>query len=151
MNDNITESIASIEGLSNFRYNRVGGVNAEIVKDGELLETTLTDEQVKLVGVASIAEFNKADYDALVEKSELKAIGLSFGGVNISLNESNQNGLAAIKTAVDMAVKIGVDAFPMNFNAETKSGVKSVLISSIDEFNDLFVQFFIARQQFFKQ
>ncbi|MGB6268415.1 MAG: hypothetical protein WBF67_05335, partial [Olleya sp.] len=67
-----------------------------------------------------------------------------------SLNESNQNGLAAIKTAVDMAEKVEVNAFPMNFNAETKFGVKSVLISSIDEFNDLFVQFFIARQQFFK-
>ena len=150
MNQNITESVATIEGLSNFRYNRVGGINAYVVKDGETLETTLTQEQVDLVDVASVAEFNKSEYDALVEKSELKAVGLSFGGVNISLNESNQNGLAAIKTAVDMAVKIGVDAFPLNFSAETKFGIESVSILSLDEFDSLFVQFFIARQQFFK-
>ena len=149
MNQNITESIATIEELSNFRYNRVGGINADTVKDGETLETTLTQEQVKLVN-ADIAEFNKVEYEALVEKSELKAVGLSFGGVNISLNESNQNGLAAIKTAVDMAVKIGVDAFPLNFSAETKFGIESVSILSLDEFDSLFVQFFIARQQFFK-
>jgi len=139
------------ETLINFRFNRVGGVDADRVIDGELVPTTLTDEQVELItDNDAIAEFDGASYDAAIEKSELKSTGLNFNGVNISLNESNQNGLAAIKTALDMAEKIGVNAFPINFNAETKSGVKSAAINDMSEFNDLFVQFFVARQQFFK-
>lgn len=61
--EKITESVASIEGLSNFRYNRVGGVNAYRVVDEGLLETTLTDEQVKLVPAEiEILPFNIVQY-----------------------------------------------------------------------------------------
>jgi len=145
------DEITTLDGLSNFRFNRLGGVDADTVIDGESAPTTLTNEQVELITDNDvIAEFDSESYVAAIEKSELKAAGLDFKGVNISLNESNQNGLAAIKTALDMAEKIGVDAFPINFNAETKSGVKSAAINDMSEFNDLFVQFFVARQQFFK-
>lgn len=140
-----------LSGLSNFRYNRLGGIDADIEIDGDIMPTTLSDEQIALIADDDvITEFDSASYVAAIEKSELKAVGLNFNGVNISLNESNQNGLAAIKTALDMAEKIGVDAFPINFNAETKSGIKSAAINDMSEFNDLFVQFFVARQQFFK-
>lgn len=141
---------ATLDGLSNFRFNRLGGVDADAIINGESVPATLTNDQVELITDDVIAEFDSASYGAAVEKSELKATGLNFNGVNISLNESNQNGLAAIKTALDMAEKIGVDAFPINFSAETKSGVKSAAINDMSEFNDLFVQFFVARQQFFK-
>ncbi len=145
------DELITLDGLSNFRFNRLGGIDADTMIDGESVPTTLASEQVALITDDDvIAEFDSESYGAAIEKSELKANGLNFNGVNISLNESNQNGLAAIKTALDMAEKIGVDAFPLNFNAETKSGVKSAAINDMSEFNDLFVQFFVARQQFFK-
>jgi len=142
--------MTELKSFSNFRYNRVGGIDADITFHGEVMPTTLSDEQAASVDASDILPFDKTAYDAAIKRSSDKAMGISFGGVNISLNESNQNGLSAIKTALEMAASVGVDAFPLNFSAETAGGDKSVAINDIDEFNDLFVQFFIARQQFFK-
>ena len=139
-----------LNDLSNFRYNRVGGIDADITVNGKIMPTTLSDEQATGVDASDILPFDKAAYDAAIKRSSDKMNGINFGGVDISLNEPNQNGLSAIKTALEMAASIGVDAFPLNFSAETADGDKSVAINDIDEFNDLFVQFFIARQQFFK-
>jgi len=145
-----SEHEVSLDNLSNFRYNRLDGVDADLMIDGELVPTTLDDAQVKMLSDVEILEFDQIKYQELINASQKKSQGISFKGVNISLNESNQNGLAAVRAALEMAEKIGIDAFPLNFNAETADNDKPIKIDDIDEFNSLFVEFFIARQQFFK-
>lgn len=72
--EKVTESAVSIEGLTTFRYNRVGGVNAYKMVDGELLETTLTKEQVDLVPAEiEILPFNIVQYQTAMAITTFKS------------------------------------------------------------------------------
>lgn len=84
-------------------------------------------------------------YSALVKNR-----GTELLGHTISLNESNQNGIAAVLTGLNLATETGVDMFPMAFKAETLNGVVSIPFNDLAEFKGFALQFMGARQAFFK-
>ncbi|URQ87738.1 hypothetical protein J8Z28_07815 [Pseudoalteromonas sp. SCSIO 43088] len=81
-----------------------------------------------------------------------KLIGIEFKGVQVSLNESNQNGLSALKSALELAKELGSENefFPVNFNAETRQGVKVLTLVDEAEFKNFGLQFVMARKAFFE-
>ena len=80
----------------------------------------------------------------------VKNRGAELLGEKISLNESNQNGVAAVLTGLALAESEGVDMFPLSFKAETLSGVVSMPFTDIAGFKSFALQFMGARQAFFK-
>lgn len=89
-----------------------------------------------------------APYQARLTKLQ----GIEVKGVKIALTEANQNGLSALKTALDLAKEFGVEDqfFPVNFNAETSSGNQKVSIETEAEFKQLGLAFILARKELFK-
>ena len=81
--------------------------------------------------------------------AEIKATGVEIQGSMISLNESNQNGLAAISTMIDKAILLNKPAFPVYPSLETKTGKARLVATNQDEFDLIFLTFGLARQQFF--
>lgn len=81
-----------------------------------------------------------------------KLIGIEFKGVQVSLNESNQNGLSALKSALELAKEFESENefFPVNFNAETRQGVKVLTLVDEAEFKNFGFQFVMARKAFFE-
>lgn len=81
-----------------------------------------------------------------------KLIGIEFKGVQVSLNESNQNGLSALKSALELAKEFESESefFPVNFNAETRQGVKVLTLVDEAEFKNFGLQFVMARKAFFE-
>ena len=88
---------------------------------------------------------NKALFDGYA-----KRIGTELNGQRISLTEVNQNGLAAIKSAVELAAKYGQNVFPINFKADTATGTASIPFNSQDELELFALQFMAKRQEFFQ-
>lgn len=82
--------------------------------------------------------------------SKLK--GLSFKGVNVALTETNQNGLSSISSALAIAKEFNLEDqfFPINFNAETAQGNKTVELLDIHEFKEFGLQFMLARKEYFE-
>lgn len=87
--------------------------------------------------------------DAPLTDAELKAIGVDIQGNMISLNESNQNGLAAISTMIDKAISLNQSVFPIHPSLETKTGKARLTATNQAEFDLIFLTFGLARQQFF--
>lgn len=87
-------------------------------------------------------------YSKQIEKLQ----GIEFKGVHVSLNESNQNGLSALKSALELAKEFEVDSqfFPVNFNAETCQGVQVLTLDNETEFKSFGLQFIMARKAFFE-
>ncbi|MAE02336.1 hypothetical protein [Pseudoalteromonas lipolytica] len=81
-----------------------------------------------------------------------KLVGIEFKGVQVSLNESNQNGLSALKSALELAKEFEAENefFPVNFNAETRQGVKVLSLVDEAEFKNFGLQFVMARKAFFE-
>tara|TARA_R110002111_G_scaffold212804_3_gene275976 strand:+ start:432 stop:1034 length:603 start_codon:yes stop_codon:yes gene_type:complete len=84
-------------------------------------------------------------YSALVKNR-----GTELLGHTISLNESNQNGIAAVLTGLNLATETGIDMFPISFKAETISGTVSIPFETLEEFKGFSLRFMDARQVFFK-
>lgn len=60
--------------LSNYRYNRIGGVNADReLNSGEIVPYTLTDAEISELDGAEIAPFDNASYKTAIAISEFKA------------------------------------------------------------------------------
>jgi hypothetical protein len=87
---------------------------------------------------------NAKGYSAL-----LKNRGNELFGHTISLNESNQNGIAAVLTGLNLASETGIDMFPMSFKAETLGEDVAILFNDLAEFKGFALQFMSARQAFF--
>lgn len=85
-------------------------------------------------------------------KAISKLKGIEFKGVNIALTETNQNGLSALKSALEMAREFEVDdqLFPIRFNAETCGGVEVVELLDETEFKQFGINFIMARKAFFE-
>jgi len=85
-------------------------------------------------------------------KALAKLKGIAFKGVNVALTETNQNGLSALKSALDLAKEFGAEAqfFPINFNAETSSSIEVVTLDDEIEFKEFGLQFILARKAFFE-
>lgn len=81
-----------------------------------------------------------------------KLKGIECKGVFVSLNESNQNGLSALKSALELATEFGeAEAFfPVNFNAETAQGVQVVTLENEAEFKQFGLNFIMARKAYFE-
>jgi hypothetical protein len=84
-------------------------------------------------------------YSALVKNR-----GVELFGHTISLNESNQNGIAAVLTGLNLATETNIDMFPMSFKAETLGDDVSIPFADLAEFKGFALQFMGARQEFFK-
>lgn len=80
---------------------------------------------------------------------EQKAVGVEIQGHMISLNESNQLGLASISTMIDKAVLLGAPPFPVYPKLETKNGKVRLVANDQAEFDVIFLTFGLARQPFF--
>jgi hypothetical protein len=81
--------------------------------------------------------------------SQNKSLGVEIQGKMISLNESNQNGLAAISTMIDKSIKLGLSPFPVYPSLEMKGGKARLVANTQEEFDGIFVTFGLARQPFF--
>ncbi|ASM53693.1 hypothetical protein PNIG_a1544 [Pseudoalteromonas nigrifaciens] len=81
-----------------------------------------------------------------------KMAGIEVKGVNVSLNETNQNGLSALKSAFDLATEFdaGDQFFPIKFNAETATGEQVVELVDEAEFKQFGLQFIMARKAYFE-
>lgn len=80
-----------------------------------------------------------------------KLQGIEFKNVHVSLTETNQNGLSALKSALELAKEFEVDNqfFPVNFNAETCKGVEVLELLDETEFKQFGLDFIMARKAFF--
>lgn len=128
-NANLPESVANEDG---------------IVTLPEKLELPMAPIRPEVRTVEQVLEpFSKAI-------SKLK--GIEFKDVNIALTETNQNGLSALKSALELAKEFDVDNqfFPINFNAETCSGVEVVELLNEIEFKQFGLDFIMARKAFFE-
>lgn len=81
-----------------------------------------------------------------------KMVGIEIKGVNVSLNETNQNGLSALKSAFDLATEFDAQGqfFPIKFNAETATGEQVVELADEAEFKQFGLQFILARKAYFE-
>lgn len=81
-----------------------------------------------------------------------KMAGIEVKGISVSLSESNQNGLSALKSAFDLATEFdaGDQFFPIKFNAETATGEQVVELVDEAEFKQFGLQFIMARKAYFE-
>ena len=81
-----------------------------------------------------------------------KMKGIECQGIFISLTEANQNGLSALKSALELAKEFDVESefFPVKFNAETSTGVGIAVFENEAEFKQFGLQFILARKSFFE-
>ena len=86
------------------------------------------------------------------QKQINKLKGIECKGVFVSLNESNQNGLSALKSALELATEFGAAEafFPVNFNTETAQGVQVVKLENETEFKQFGFNFILARKAYFE-
>lgn len=86
------------------------------------------------------------------QKQINKLKGIECKGVFVSLNESNQNGLSALKSALELAKSFGESEafFPVNFNAETAQGVQVVTLENEADFKQFGFSFILARKAYFE-
>ncbi|REL32533.1 hypothetical protein [Thalassotalea euphylliae] len=105
------------------------------------------EAQERPVFVADVEQW-KLDNKSLMS-SYLKRQGVKINDVFVSLTESQQNGIAAIKQGLDLAEKHGRTILPINFNAETPTGNQWIKFDTIDEFEMFALQFMAARQVFY--
>lgn len=82
-------------------------------------------------------------------KSKKKLVGVEYGGFRVSLNEANQNGIASILKACELASKYEKGIFPFTFHAESESGISKLEFSSLQEFEVFALTFMSERQKFF--
>ncbi len=81
--------------------------------------------------------------------SYLKNQGAEINGKRISLNESNQNGIAAVLSGLKLADESGVNPYPIKFSAESPQGVASISFDDLASFQAFALEFMAARQVFF--
>jgi len=87
--------------------------------------------------------------DKELSAEQLKEIGVEIQGHMISLSESNQNGLSAISTMIDKALALNAVPFPLYPIMESKDGKARLIATDQASFDEIFLTFGLARQQFF--
>lgn len=99
------------------------------------VKSTLTAEDI-IEGSASYGQY-------------IKQNGADVGGYTISLNESNQNGIASVYTGCELAESLGQSAFPISLRMENGKDFTTVPIESLEDFKLFAMEFLAKRQQFF--
>ena len=133
--------------------NRVNEYNANLPEpvandDGSLTEVEpLPEPTAPERPAVQTVEQVLAPYQRKIDK----LCGIKFKGINISLSETNQNGLSALKSALELAKEFNVEEqfFPINFNAETCKGVEVLELLNETEFKQFGLDFILARKAFF--
>ncbi|SFD14180.1 hypothetical protein [Pseudoalteromonas denitrificans] len=82
-------------------------------------------------------------------KTWLKAQGVKINDLSLSVDETNQNGIAAVLKGIELAKKHSQNIFPINFNAQTPKGNQTISFKNQDEFELFALQFMKERQSFF--
>lgn len=90
--------------LSNYRYNRIGGIDADrTLESGEIVPYTLSDEEVLNLGNIEIAEYKKPE----PSEQELKLNAFEFKGVTCSVCEADQNGWEVVGRRIETLINRG--------------------------------------------
>ena len=98
--------------------------------------------------ILTIDSFKELNPDLF--NSFMKEQGAEINGVIVSLNENNQNGIAAVLAGLNLASEIGIEMFPIIFKAESPSGISSISFDDLSEFKAFALTFMSERQVFFK-
>lgn len=80
-----------------------------------------------------------------------KDIGVPFKGVNVSLNQSNQNGFVALKMWSDTVGAASGTIFPAVFAADTANSVEYITFEDEDEFMAFMLDFAGGRTSHFNK
>jgi hypothetical protein len=102
----------------------------------EIPEPTITVESFKLDNSSLFTSYSKAQ-------------GVELSGKVISITESNQNGIAAVLTGLNLAEELGLTFEPFNFKAETITGTTSITFDSLTDFKVFALTFMAERRKFF--
>jgi len=113
-------------------------------KAGKIKIDWLTDEDKAQIAAE---KQQQADKQA---KAIAKREGVEIAGYQISLTEENQNGMAAVMQGVNLAAEMGVNIFPLNFNAQTPAGFKQIAFETAEQFKMFCLAFMSERQKFFQ-
>ncbi|RZD22404.1 hypothetical protein [Pseudoalteromonas sp. MEBiC 03485] len=134
--------------------NKVEHYNANLPEPVANEDGSVTEVEPKPLPVAPVRPAVRTVDEVLepYQKQINKLKGIEYKGVFVSLNESNQNGLSALKSALELATEFGeAEAFfPVNFNAETAQGVQVVTLGNEAEFKQLGLNFIMARKAYFE-
>lgn len=79
-----------------------------------------------------------------------KQIGQVVKNKNVSLNESNQNGLSAILQAAQTSESLNINTYPINFRAEAGSEHVVITFNDYNQLIEFALDFMQKRQEFFK-
>ncbi|MBH0034625.1 hypothetical protein I6F43_08010 [Pseudoalteromonas sp. NZS71_1] len=133
----------------------------EVEQYNENLPEPTTNEAGELIEVELKSLPIEPEQPAVKSTSEIlapysrhlaKLKGVEHRGVCVTLNEANQNGLSALKSALELARDFDAtdQFFPVNFNAETPNGVEVLLLDDEEEFKHFGFSFVIARKALFE-
>lgn len=90
--------------LSNYRYNRVGGIDADReLESGQIAPYTLTHSEVSELADVEIAEYKKPE----PSEQELKLNAFEFKGISCSVCEADQNGWEVVGRRIQTLIDRG--------------------------------------------
>jgi len=134
--------------------NKVTEYNANLPEPIENDDGTTTEVEPKPLPIEPLRPEVRTVEQVLApyQRKLTKMAGIEIKGVNVSLNETNQNGLSALKSAFDLATEFDAQAqfFPIKFNAETATGEQVVELVDEAEFKQFGLQFILARKSYFE-
>lgn len=127
--------------LENYRYNRVGGIDADRKLDsGEIVPYTLTDDEIaKIPKSEFIAKYQAPP----LSEQELKLSAFKFNGVTCSVCEADQNGWEVVGRRIETLLSRGEDYRPVPFFMENGN---YVLLSTHQEWLDFVEAGWSARE-----
>lgn len=127
--------------LSNYRYNKFGGVDADRVLDGgEIAPYTLTSEEVSGIPKSiKISEYKKPP----PSEQELKLSAFEFNGVTCSVCEADQNGWEVVGRRIETLLGRGEDYRSVPFFMENGN---YVILSTHQEWLDFVESGWSARE-----
>ena len=131
--------------LSNFRFNRLGGVDADWSINGVLYPYTLTNDEIEGVEVA-ISHFDLEDYQADVQVSDFRSQRqqlLDNAIVTTSLGnqyDADEQSISRMANAILAAQRRGVTNIKWSL-ADTPTGVMTDLtLADLEEAHELAVE-----------
>lgn len=136
------------------QLNKVNEYNANLPEPIENDDGTTTEVEPKPLPIEPLRPEVRTVEQVLApyQRKIAKMAGIEVKGISVSLSESNQNGLSALKSAFDLATEFnaGDQFFPINFNAETATGEQVVELVDEAEFKQFGLQFIMARKAYFE-
>lgn len=127
--------------LSNYRRNRIGGVDADKTLDnGEIVPYTLTSKEINELSDVEIAEYTPPEPD----KKTLMNNAFEFKGVSCSVREADQNGWEVVGSRINTLLDRGEDFRSIPFFMENGN---VVILETHQEWLDFVDAGWAAREQ----